>query len=511
MTIDEAAAAADADTVFALLDADPSLATAPLGRPSWPPLLHLCCSRQRRGDPGAASARVRIARRLLDLGADVNAAGFEEGFTSANVTQMFDDHEWRPIEGAAGRSVCAPLVRLLLDAGADLRKTGQTLSKAVLGGDEDVLRALLAAAPRHWWQVRWALKACVVLDRIDFARLIVAATKDDDPTQVGPDRALFEAIRLKRPSEWIDVLIGNDTKPEATIPMRQAAYRLALHYRHDAAADRLRRHGVDADDSAAGVAATVAAVLARDRGDDESPAPAVDPLQFERAADAVVAGDVDALRHLLDDTPDLARARSPRPHRATLLIYCGANGVEDIRQRTPANAPAIAQLLLERGADPNASCRLYGGGSTTLGLLLTSIHPRQAGVDGDLVRVLARFGAQVGVDDLIQAIDTGARSAAAALVEAGVPIANAFAAAGVDRVEMLADFLAHGADVNGRYTGWSSTPLHAAAAMGHAEAVRLLLACGADRTLRNVWGGTPAGTARHFGHADIAVLIETSP
>ena len=511
MTIDEATAAADADTVLALLDTDPSLATARAGRPSWPPLLHLCCSRQRRGDPGAASARVRIAQRLVELGADVNAVGFEDGFTSPNVTQMFDEHEWRPIEGAAGRSVCAPLLRVLLDAGADLGKTGQALSMAVLGGDEDVLRTLLAAAPRHWWQVRWALKACVVLDRIEFARLIVAATRDDDPTQVGPDRALFEAIRLKRPSEWIDLLIGNDGRPQSTMPMRQAAYRLALHYRHDAAADILRRHVADADgNSGAGVDATVAAVLARDRADDESPSPAVDPLLFERAADAVVSGDVDTLRHLLDDTPDLAHARSPRPHRATLLIYCGANGVEGIRQRTPANAPAIAQLLLERGADPNASCRLYGGGSTTLGLLLTSIHPREAGVDGDLVHVLARFGAQVGLDDLIHAIDTGARSAAAALVEAGVPVGNAFAAAGVDRVEMLADFLAHGADVNGRYSGWSSTPLHAAAGMGHAEAVRFLLACGADRTLRNVWGGTPAGTARYFGHAEVAALIESS-
>jgi hypothetical protein len=77
---------------------------------------------------------------------------------------------------------------------------------------------------------------------------------------------LFEAIRLKRPSEWIDLLIGNDGRPEATMPMRQAAYRLALHYRHDAAADILRRHGADADgDSGAGVDATVAAVLARDR------------------------------------------------------------------------------------------------------------------------------------------------------------------------------------------------------------------------------------------------------
>jgi len=507
VTIDQAAAAADADAVFALLDADPSLATAPAGRPSWPPLLHLCCSRQRRGDPEAAGARVRIARRLLDLGADVNAAGLEDGFTSPNVTQMFDEHEWRPIEGAAGRSVCAPLVRTLLDAGADLGRTKQALSMAVLGGDEDVLRALLAAAPRHWWQVRWALKACVVLDRIGFARLIVAATKDDDPTQVGPDRALFEAIRLKRPPEWVDLLMGNDGWPEATMLMRQVAYRLARHYWYDVAADILRQHGAD-DRATTAVDASVAAVIARDRADEESPSPAVDPLLFERAADAVVAGDLDTLRQLLDDTPDLARARSPRPHRATLLIYCGANGVEGVRQRTPPNAPAIAQLLLERGADPNASCRLYGGGSTTLGLLLTSVHPKAAGVDGNLVRVLARFGARVGLNDLMYAIETGAPSSAAALVEAGVPVSNAFAAAGLDRVEMLADCLADGADVNGRYTGWSSTPLHAAAGMGQVEAVRFLLACGADPTLRNVWGGTPAGTARYFGHDAVARLIE---
>jgi len=508
MTIDEAAAAADGDAVGALLDADPSLATACAGRPSWPPLLHLCCSRQRRGDPDAGDARVRIARRLLDLGADVNGAGLQDGYTSPNVTQMFDDHEWRPIEGAAGRSVCAPLVRLLLAAGADLGKTGQALSMAVLGGDEEVLRALLAAAPRHWWQVRWALKACVVLERIDFARLIVAATIDDDPTQVGADRALFEAIRVKRSPEWIELLIGNDDKPESTRPMRQMAYRLALHYGYDAAADVLRRHGADVRSTTA-VDAAVAAIIARDRADDESPSPAVDPLLFERAADAVVAGNLDRLRHLLDATPDLALARSPRPHRATLLIYCGANGVEDTRQRTPPNAPAIAQLLLERGADPNASCRLYGGGSTTLGLMLTSVHPKKAGVDGDLVRVLARFGARVGLEDLTYAIETGASTAAAALVEAGVPIANAFAAAGVDRVEALADFLTHGEELNGRYTRWSSTPLHAAAGMGHAEAVRFLLACGADRTLRNVWGGTPAATARYFGHEAIARLIES--
>src|SRR5262249_37440568 len=101
---------------------------------------------------------------------------------------------------------------------------------------------------------------------------------------------------------------------------------------------------------------------------------------FERAADAVAFGDLETLRELLDDEPFLVHARSPRPHRATLLHYCGANGTEDPRQRTPANAPAIAQLLLDRGADVNATCNFYGGGAMTLGLVLTSIHPVRAGV-----------------------------------------------------------------------------------------------------------------------------------
>src|SRR5439155_17827579 len=96
---------------------------------------------------------------------------------------------------------------------------------------------------------------------------------------------------------------------------------------------------------------------------------------FEQAADAVASGDIDKLRELLDEEPSLIHARSPRPHRATLLNYCGANGVEDQRQRTPANAAEIMQLLIDRGADVNAECNLYGGGNTTMGLLVTSIHP----------------------------------------------------------------------------------------------------------------------------------------
>lgn len=84
---------------------------------------------------------------------------------------------------------------------------------------------------------------------------------------------------------------------------------------------------------------------------------------FERAVDAVIDGDASTLAALLGEQPDLIRARStrvtrgdPPVHGATLLHYLAANGVEDERQRSPRNAPTIAKMLLEAGADPDALC-----------------------------------------------------------------------------------------------------------------------------------------------------------
>src|SRR5882757_7210862 len=54
--------------------------------------------------------------------------------------------------------------------------------------------------------------------------------------------------------------------------------------------------------------------------------------KFELAVDAVVTGDAAALERLLSESPALIRARSTRRHRSTLLLYVGANGVENYRQ-----------------------------------------------------------------------------------------------------------------------------------------------------------------------------------
>jgi hypothetical protein len=72
--------------------------------------------------------------------------------------------------------------------------------------------------------------------------------------------------------------------------------------------------------------------------------------RFERAVDAVVSGDAPLLRNVLDEHDDLVRARSTRRHHATLLHYVAANGVEGMRQKTPANAVEIAEMLLAAGA-----------------------------------------------------------------------------------------------------------------------------------------------------------------
>ncbi|MDQ3518349.1 MAG: hypothetical protein M3466_08085, partial [Gemmatimonadota bacterium] len=108
---------------------------------------------------------------------------------------------------------------------------------------------------------------------------------------------------------------------------------------------------------------------------------------FESAADAVVSGDIGTLEALVRRHPGLLRDRSTRAHRATLLHYVSANGVEDFRQRTPLNAPVVARLLLDAGAEVDVLANTYGGGSdqTTMNLLVSSTHPARAGLQGTLV------------------------------------------------------------------------------------------------------------------------------
>ena len=114
---------------------------------------------------------------------------------------------------------------------------------------------------------------------------------------------------------------------------------------------------------------------------------------FETAVDALLLGDVEKLRAMLAVDPSLVHKRSSFGHRSTLLHYVGANGVETYRQRTPMNLADAVRLLIEAGANVNASANMYGG-STPLGLLVTSDHPAKAGVADEVAQMLEAAGAK---------------------------------------------------------------------------------------------------------------------
>lgn len=110
---------------------------------------------------------------------------------------------------------------------------------------------------------------------------------------------------------------------------------------------------------------------------------------FEACIDNMLNGELSQLQSALKTNPEFATQRSQYGHKATLLHYLSANGVESYRQVTPLNAADMAQTLIDAGADANAKANIYGG-SDVRQLLLSSAHPANAGVVQSVDEVLQR-------------------------------------------------------------------------------------------------------------------------
>ena len=251
-------------------------------------------------------------------------------------------------------------------------------------------------------------------------------------------------------------------------------------------------------------------------------------LRFELAVDAVIRGDIDELRAVIARNPDIVRQRSTRAHHSTLLHYVSANGVEDYRQITPVNVLDVARLLIDSGAEVDATSEAYGGGSTTLGLASTSAHPRARGVQIALVDLLLARGARVDGDDTLptlvrHALANGCPEAAYALASRGAHVHTVYAAAGcgdAERVRALFDtspprereralivaaqqghrdivafLLDRGVDV---CASDGMTALHQASGGGHLGVIDLLVARGAKLEQMNEYGGTVLSSTLWF-------------
>jgi ankyrin repeat protein len=271
--------------------------------------------------------------------------------------------------------------------------------------------------------------------------------------------------------------------------------------------------------------------------------------RFERAVEAVIDGDIGALKTALEEDPGLVHARSsrvthfdPPRHRAMLLHYLASNGVEGYRQRSPKNAAEVARTLLAAGADPDALCNLYGGECTTMALLVSSTPPAEAGVQVQVLNTLIDAGAAVTpkgtgtwTSPVITALVFGFIDAARALVDRGAPVDALAAAAGLGRVSDVKRMLASatvldrqralalasqlgqvdvvtilldaGEDPN-RFnppgTHSHTPPLHQAVAAGKLDVVKLLVERGARLDIRDtIYHSTPLGWAKYCGKPEI--------
>jgi hypothetical protein len=269
--------------------------------------------------------------------------------------------------------------------------------------------------------------------------------------------------------------------------------------------------------------------------------------RFEAAVETVVTGDTAALRSQLREHPELVRTRSTRRHHATLLHYVGANGVEDGRQKTPANAVEVAKILLDAGAEVDALADMYDAKCTTMSMLVSSSHPAQAGLQVALAETLLDYGAALEgpgsnwQSALMTALIFGYLKTAEALARRGASLENLPAAAGLGRLadtarllpaadgpdrhialalaaqhghtEVVRLLLDAGEDPN-RYNpdGYHAhaTPLHHAVGFDHIETVQLLVERGARLDIRDkVYNGTPLGWANYGGRKEIAEYLES--
>ena len=157
-----------------------------------------------------------------------------------------------------------------------------------------------------------------------------------------------------------------------------------------------------------------------------------------RVADASMAGDVAAVRTLLQHGGDVNAAEGDG---MTALHWAAEHGDHE-----------LARLLLEAGANPRAETRVGRH---------TPLHVAARGGHAPVVRLLVNAKADVGA-----LTTTGA-----------APLHFAAASGSTDAVTILLD---GGADVNVREPQWGQTPLMFAAASGRTAVVTVLLAHGAD-------------------------------
>jgi ankyrin repeat protein len=211
---------------------------------------------------------------------------------------------------------------------------------------------------------------------------------------------------------------------------------------------------------------------------------------------AIALDKVDDVRTMVSRDPALLAARMTRAHhRRTPLHHAAAR-----------NRLRIVQLLLQLGADPNAT------DATGATALTTAVQE-----NADPAIASAFLAADTRLD-FLTAVNLGRYDEAEAMLRDnparvgpdGLDTIALHLAVSKRNLGTIRWLLAHGVDVNAKRLMWdfNHTALHMIVESGEIDIARLLLDAGADPNIRDdKSNATALGWADYFGRTDLAALI----
>jgi ankyrin repeat protein len=231
----------DAAAVEERLDRNAELATRPGGPREWEPLHYVCHTALAHGSEARSAGVVRIARRLLELGAD------------ANLRFPWLHHGVRrPVLWGATRSTrVLALAEVLLRAGAD-PDDGVTLPLAAAAGDLPLLDLLLA----HGADVDqpWATDGSATLYAIlhwsatpDGVRWLLDHGADPNPVFAQNGEAPLHVVARRWDEKTAAQLVEHGAHVEHRRADGRTPYAVAELSGNRAVAEWLRRHGASDD------------------------------------------------------------------------------------------------------------------------------------------------------------------------------------------------------------------------------------------------------------------------